>query len=203
MEEAEKHYARQEKRFHISSLGTGVYEFIPLPFLDEWLIKRQRRGIVESILDSRNITYDAEAPEWIVGSGRSLMGRVGSLTRGLFLKPLRKLFRSVFFWLTAKNAAKTAIATYFLARFLYHPALIAPGQGNHLSSERARFLSEVLREVSRNIEFRAAKGAFQQLIKLFSRSGKASADEIGRTIERASPGFVDRFDTMVTERLAV
>lgn len=189
-------------RYHVSSLGTGAYEFIPLPFLDEWLIKRQRRGMVESILGRRGITCDEQVPAEIVGSGRSLMGRMGSLARGLVLKPLRKLFRSVFFWLTARNAARTAVVTYLLARFLHHPGLVPPGGGNHLSAERARFLSGVFRDVSKNIEIRAASGAMRQLISLFARTRKIPGEEIGRTIEKSAPGFIAEFDAMVSRRLS-
>jgi uncharacterized protein (DUF697 family) len=187
---------------HVSSLGTGAYEFIPLPFLDEWLIKRQRRSMVEKILSMRGITYDTDVPSEIVGSGRSLMGRVGLLARGLVLKPLRKIFRSVFFWLTARNAARTAIVSYLLARFLQHPDLVPQNAGNHLSSDRARFLSEVLRDVSKNIEIRAARGAMRQLITVFARSKKTSQQEIGQSIEKSAPGFIAEFDTMVGQRLS-
>jgi len=189
-------------RFHISSLGTGAYEFIPLPFLDEWLINRQRRGMVVSILGRRGITCDAQVPSEIVGSGRSMMGRMGSLARGLVLKPLRKLFRSVFFWLTARNAARTAVVSYLLARFLHHPGLIPAGGGNHLSADRARFLSGVFRDVSKDIEIRAASGAMRQLITLFARARKIPGQDIGQTIEKSAPGFIAEFDAMVSRHLA-
>ena len=189
-------------RFHLSSLGTGAYEFIPLPFLDEWLINRQRRRMVETILGRRGITYDPQVPSEFVGSGRSLWSRMGSITRGLLLKPLRKLFRSVLFWLTARNAARTAIVTYLLARFLHHPHLIRPDGGGHLSADHARFLSGVFRDVSKNVEIRAASGALRQLITLFAKSRNTSSQEIGQTIEKSAPGLIADFDTRVTQRLS-
>lgn len=202
MQNDEGVFVANRKGFHASSLGTGAMEFIPLPFVDEWLIKRQRKSMVESILRARGITSDSGVPDRIVGSGKSLMVRLGSLTRGLILKPLRKLFRSVFFWLTAKNAARTAMVTYFLARFLHHHDLLSPSNRQHLSLERADLLGGVFREVSNGIDLSAAKSAIRELVKLFARPGDTSRGEVGNTIEESAPGFVARFDQMASERLA-
>ena len=181
------------------SLGTAAYEFIPVPFLDEWMIKRQRRSMVETILRKRGVTFDAGVPAILAGGGQTLLGRIGSMTRGLVMKPLKKIFRSVLFWLTARNAARTAMVTYFLARFLQHPELA--GDGGHLSKERAKLLVTVFREVAEGIDVSAAKGAFSQLVGLFGRSKKASGKELSETIEKASPGFIAQFDAMVNERM--
>ncbi|MGE9267683.1 MAG: hypothetical protein ACQKBY_06265, partial [Verrucomicrobiales bacterium] len=183
------------------NLGTGAYAFIPLPFLDDWLIKRQRRKMAQAVLESRGISYDRKAPRLIVEEDRPLFARLGSLMKGLVMKPLKKLFRTVLIWLTAKNAARTVMVSYFLARFLHHPALLPADAGRHLSEERARFLSTVFHEVSEDIDVRAAKDALQQLIKLFARSNKRSTQEIGETIEKAAPNFIAEFDALVSERL--
>ncbi len=185
-----------------ASLGTGAYEFIPLPFVDEWAIKRHRKSMVESILKKRGITFETGVPELLAGGGRSLFSRLGSMSRGLILKPLRKLFRSVLFWLTAKNAARTAMVTYFLARLLHHPGLLPEGAGNHLTKERARFISDVFTDVSKGIDLRAAKDAFRQVVRLFRWPGKASEEKVIQTIEETAPGFISEFDAMVGERLA-
>jgi hypothetical protein len=92
--------------------------------------------------------------------------------------------------------------TYLLARFLHHPGLVPPSEGNHLSTDRARFLSGVLRDVSKNIEIRAGSGAIRQLITLFARSKKTSGQEIGQAIEKTAPGFIAEFDAMVSQRLS-
>ncbi len=187
--------------FHVASASTGAYEFLPVPFLDEWLIRRQRKSMVEDILTRRGIIFKKEAPAILVGSGRTLLARLGSMTRGLILKPLRKAFRTVLFWLTARSAARTAMVTYFLARFLHHPGLVAAGAGNTLTVERARFLADVFRDVSKSIDVRAVRGTFRQLAGLFARSKKASGDEVSQTIEESAPGFIAEFDSLVTERL--
>lgn len=191
----------KKRGFHVTSVSTGAYEFLPVPFLDEWLIKRQRRGMVENILTKRGISFEAEAPAILVGGGRTLLARLGSMSRGLILKPLRKIFRSVLFWLTARSAARTAMVTYFLARFLHHPGLVPADAGDRLTEERARFLADVFREVSKSIDLRAVSGTFRQLAGLFARSKKATGDEVSQTIEKSAPGFIAEFDAMVSEKL--
>lgn len=189
-------------RVHGASLGTGVSEFIPIPFLDEWIIKKQRQAMIGMILAQRGITFEKQVPALLTSSGRTLTGRLGSMTRGLILKPLKKLFRTVFFWLAARNAARTAMATYFLARFLQHPGIVPHALGQHLTAERARFLGKMFREISEGIDIRAAKGAFAQVVALFKRSEPTSAAELSKVIERSSPGFIAEFDAMLDARLA-
>ena len=154
---------------------------------------------MRAVLKQRGIAFDEDAPEVLVGGGKTLFERLGSLTRGLVIKPLKKMFRSVLFWLTARNAARTAMVTYLMARFLHHPRLV--GEGEVLTVERARFLGQVFLEVSRGVDVRAAKGAFRKLVKLSGQREKASGEEVSETIEQAAPGFVAEFDSMVNERL--
>lgn len=187
---------------HGISLGTGASEFIPVPFLDEWMIKKQRRALVGIILSKRGITFEKNVPSILTGSGRSWFGRLGSMARGLVLKPLKKLLRTVLFWIAVRNAARTAMATYFLARFLQHPGLVPNEAAQHLTEERARFLGQVFREIAAGIDTRAAKNAFVQVVGLFKRSKHVPATELSKVIERASPGFVAEFDAMLDNKLS-
>lgn len=184
-----------------ASMGTAAYEFIPVPFVDEYMINRQRRAMVREILKERGISHDGEVPDILIGGGKTLVSRLGSLSRGLVTKPLKKVFRSVFFWLSARSAARTAMVTYFLARFLHHPRLTGQGSGDMLTEERAKFLRQTFQEISKGLDIRAAKGAFRQLAKLLFRSRKASGKEVSETIESEAPGFIAEFDAMLDERL--
>lgn len=187
--------------FHVTSASTGAFEFLPIPFLDEWLIKRQRRSMVEDILTKRGISFDKKVPAILVGGGTTLLARIGSMSRGLVLKPLRKMFRTVFFWLTARSAARTAMLTYFLARFLHHPELVPQDAGRTLTVDRARFLADTFREVSEGIDVRAVRTTFGQLVHLFARRKETSGNEVSQTIEESAPGFIADFDGMIQKRL--
>lgn len=184
-----------------ASVSSGFYEFIPLPFVDDWAIGRQRKGVVEAILKQRGIDYDEEVPGILAGGGKSLFSRIGSFTRGLVTKPLRKVFRSVLIWLTVRRAARTALETYFLARLLHHPDLLAESAGNRLDKSRAKVLAEVFGEVAKGIDYQAAKNAIAHVAKLFARPGKASEVEVSEKIEESAPGFIARFDALAGAHL--
>lgn len=173
-----------------------------MPFLDEWLIMRERREVVAGILRRRGISYDRGVPKAVAGSGRSLSARLGTLSRGLFLKPLRKLFRTVFVWISARNAARTAMTTYFLARFLHHPDLARGENRPYLTKARARQLGALFRGVAADIDLRAARAALEKVALLFDRKRRASADEVVASIEEAAPGFIAAFDAKVDRGLA-
>jgi len=187
--------------FHVTSASTGAFEFLPVPFLDEWMIKRQRLSMVADILTKRGISYEKAVPGIIVGGEKTLLARIGSMSRGLVLKPIKKIFRTVFFWLTAKSAARTAMVTYFLARFLHHPGLVPQDAGKTLTVERARYLAETFREVSKGIDLRAVRDTFRQLVGLFASRKQTSGNEVSQTIEKSAPGFIAEFDSMVREKL--
>ncbi len=190
------------KGIQAASLSSGFYEFIPLPFVDDWAIERQRKGVVEAILKQRGITFHDDVPEILVGGGKSLFSRIGSFTRGLVTKPLRKIFRSVLIWLTVRRAARTAMETYFLARLLHHPDLMPNGEGNVLTVERAKMLAGIFGKVAKGIDYQAAKNAIQHVAKLFVKPSKASEVEVSEKIEESAPGFIARFDALVGEHLA-
>lgn len=187
--------------FHVTSASTGAFEFLPVPFLDEWLIRRQRMKMVENILRERGVTFDPEVPAILVSGEKTLLSRLGSVTRGLILKPVRKLFRSVLFWLTAKSAAKTAMVTYFLARLLHHPGIIEPDRKNHLTTARARILSKAFSEISEGIDVRAVRNTFGKLTHLFARRKQTSGNDVAKTIEESAPGFISEFDQLVEKKL--
>ncbi len=158
--------------------------------------------MVQDILENRGITFETDVPGILIGGGKGLLVRLGSMTRGLVLKPLKKMFRTVFFWFTARSAARTAMVTYFLARFLHQPDLVSPGTGNRLTKQRAEELAEIFREVSEDIDLRAVRGTFRRVAGLFARNKDISGGEVGEEIERSAPGFIAEFDTMVRTRLA-
>lgn len=192
----------KRRKFRSASLKTGIYEFIPLPFLDDWMIGKERQKVVRAVLEERGFGYDPKVPATLANGGRSLMNRVGSMFKGLVTKPLKKLFRTVFFWLTARNAAANVMATYFLARFLQHPKLNP--NAAYLEIDEARRLAKIFTEISKNLDLRAAGSAVQRVLGLIKRTSgeRVASDQVERAIEEEAPGFVAEFDRLVAQRLA-
>ncbi|MEM7809012.1 MAG: hypothetical protein AAF561_12960, partial [Planctomycetota bacterium] len=80
------------------ALLAGLCQFIPIPFADDLAGQNVRRRMVGVLLDRRGRTYDVDDVEPLyAGPGKSLVGRAGSFAKGLVLKPMKKLLRTVFF----------------------------------------------------------------------------------------------------------
>ncbi len=195
------------RSFAGASLRTGAYQLIPLPFVDDWLTLRQRKGMVRAVLEARGFTYEAQVPRVLAGGSLSLTARLGSMAKGLVLKPMRKIFRTVLFWVAARRAARAVVETYFLGRFLHHPAVAGQGGGTHLTQSDGQRLASVFQEVSKNLDLHAAhelvKKVGRLVVKQPGRSKEVTSQELQGVIEQEAPGFVERFDRLVDQKLTI
>ncbi len=163
--------------------------------------------MVRAVLEARGFTYEPQVPRLLAGGSLSLTARLGSIAKGLVLKPIRKIFRTAFFWVTARRAARAVVETYFLGRFLHHPAVAGQEGGRHLTEADGQRLASVFAEVSRNIDIHAAHDLVKKIgrlvIKQPRRSKEVSPQELRSVIEQEAPGFVERFDQLVDQKLQV
>ncbi len=186
---------------HASSLGTGALALIPVPFLDEWMIGKHRRRLVESILAKRGISFDGKGVEALVNGGRGRLSRASSRASGLLIKPLKKLFRSVLIWLTVRNAARAVLETHLLVRFLQHPSFEKSLEGGMLDRRQGRRLGKVFRSTTRGLDLKAAASALARLKSLLRRSRRTTPGEIVEVIETGAPGFLRSFDESIGREL--
>jgi len=186
---------------HRHSFQTGVFEFIPLPFVDEWLIVRERRSLVKKVLMSREVEFEEEVPKLLADGGRkSLMGRLGGIARGLVLKPLRKVLRTVFLWLTIRRAVLNVVETYFLARFANLPEVNS--DDGPITAGQAAAWGKLFRQIVDKSDRRFAKEGTRRLWRKMSQRTQASEDpgetlsreEVEQELEREAPGILADFD---------
>ncbi len=86
------------------ALLSGLCQFIPVPFLDDAIDLQLRRRMVAGIVkDRREYDVDKLKRLWR-GPSRSVAGRAWSIGKGLLLKPVKKLLRTVFFVVTIRRA---------------------------------------------------------------------------------------------------
>jgi hypothetical protein len=194
----------KRRSFASESIKAGVYQFIPLPYVDDWLVARQRKEMIRVVLNSRGFTYDPAVPGLLAAGKRTPGDRLISIAKGLVLKPVRKVFRSVFFWISARRAALTVVETYLLGRYLHHPAVAAMDGGQRLTKADASVLFEVFEEVATNIDLRTAKAIVGKISRRFARRPRAQIGtaEVRDVIEANAPGFLARFDQLVSHKLA-
>ncbi|MFZ5475524.1 MAG: hypothetical protein ACOZNI_02010 [Myxococcota bacterium] len=82
------------------SLVCGLCALIPLPWVDEWAERNTRRKMYDALAKARGIELDAATLDTLVEDRSSLL--VGCLF-GVVRWPLKKLFRTFFYFLTIKD----------------------------------------------------------------------------------------------------
>ncbi|WP_411828066.1 hypothetical protein [Luteolibacter sp. AS25] len=186
------------------SIRSGAYQFIPIPFIDDWLLSHQRKSMISSVLKKRGFSFDSNVPHIISGGSTGFLQRAGSLAKGAIQKPLRKVFRTLFFWLTARRAAVTALETYFLGRLLHHPAIAGKSSPDHLTEEDARRIIAAFRKATKNIDLKTVSSAVS-LINPLVRKAKgtpAQSSEIRQKIEAEKPGLIAKFEQEISDSLS-
>lgn len=191
---------------HRQSFQTGVFEFIPLPFVDDWLIVRERRLLVEKILSSRGVPFEPGVPKLLAdGGSKSLLGRLGGLVRSLIMKPLRKVLKTAFFWLAIRRAVLNVVETYFLARFINMPEV--GSETSPITNKQAADWGKIFSQVVRKSDQRFAREGTQRLWKLMkqkkqSQSENLSPEEVEQELEKEAPGILADFDRRMRAALA-
>jgi len=97
----------------------GACEFIPLPFADDLAAERFQRALVDKVLNRHGRELDASALRPLyAGPNKSLLGRAGGFFKGLVLKPVKKLFRTVLIVFTIRRAVLTCGEALLIGRTL-------------------------------------------------------------------------------------
>lgn len=190
---------------HRQSFQTGVFEFIPLPFLDDWLIVRERRLLVEKILTGRGVVFEKEVPKLLADGGkRSLLGRLGGLVRALILKPLRKILKTFLFWLAIRRAVLNVLETYFLARFANLAEVNS--KAGPITKSQAEVMGKQFSQVVKKLDQRFAREGSRRLWQLMRQKKLASGEKLSRAqveeeLEKEAPGILADFDRRMREVL--
>ncbi|MDF1811114.1 MAG: hypothetical protein P1V20_02840 [Verrucomicrobiales bacterium] len=172
--------------FSRTSFQTGVFRLIPIPFVDDFLINRTRRRLVEKALRKADLRFEGDVPKIIASwEQRSFGQRIGSIMKGLILKPLKKLFRTVFFWFTVRDAGRTAAESYLLGRMVTRHL----HEYDKITNEEARRLSAAFSRTVDRCDRKLASHAWSKIWSGIRRNRK-----VKRTIEEEAPGFLAQFD---------
>lgn len=82
------------------ALLAGLTALVPLPYLDAWLERRAHRAMYRAILEDAGHPFDHAALDTLTEDRSSLL--VGCLGVA-FIWPIKKLFRTFFYFLTIKD----------------------------------------------------------------------------------------------------
>ncbi len=104
-------------RLTLYALSSAVCAVIPIPFLDSHLLRRVRRRMVREIATDSGVALNEPEVRHLSGTdSTSPLGCVFGVLIGSFFKLVyqivRRVFRTIMFWLMVKDAADAASKTF-------------------------------------------------------------------------------------------
>ena len=197
--------------------GDGVVCVSPVPFVDDILVGKYRRKMVRGILKKNGMSRPNPSTvkrlaQW---EKMSFSKQVGRVVTGLVFKPIKKLFRTVFFWFAARDAGRAMVETYLLSRTIqrlddhqiplhslsYADAeRVAGAFSSAIKSIDRRALSHLSQKAWRGV--RRRKG-FRRLATegVEEQEGLEAQNAVEEAIREDSPGFVDQFNRTFDDAL--
>lgn len=154
--------------FH--SLSSAMCAVVPVPFLDDHLVKLTRRRMTRELAATRGIELPAD--ELAVLSGTEpkswgwgcFLGLIVSLAFKVVIKILRRVFRTILFWLLVKDAADAASRT-FHEGYLLDGLLRRSKPGAGAAAPGARAMRTQLEAVLDQIDTGALTGGFRMALR--------------------------------------
>jgi len=181
------------RRVSYWSVASGLAAAVPVPFLDDHLVRLARRRMVAELAQRHGLELTAAEVHHLSGTERkSTWGcLVGVLIGALFkvtVKLLRRLFRTLLFWLTLKDASDAASKTFHEGFLLHHgldslatrPGLRDPDDP---LDEKVRALRARIDRVTREVDTRP----MQKMIRTAFRSSRGVLRRAARVLARTEP----------------
>ena len=155
------------------ALLAGLCQFIPVPFVDDLLGDRVRRSMVEQLLERRGRTFEVSAVKPLyAGPAKSGLSRVTGFAKSLIFKPVKKLLRTVFIFVTIRRSVLDVAGMLLLGRSLDRrlaAGAFANGTPEEQLREEAAALEAAVRGVLDSPErrglVRLVRGSFRALRK--------------------------------------
>ncbi|MEM8875794.1 MAG: hypothetical protein AAGD32_16225 [Planctomycetota bacterium] len=187
------------------ALLSGLCQFIPVPFADDFADGQVRRQMVESLLRGRGRSFDMQQvkPLW-AGRDTGIIRQAGGLAKALVLTPIKKVLRTVFFWLGIRRAILEATEALALGHTI--DRLLAAGwfpddaDPDQLRSAADRVVRAV-EDSSSGSDWRGLKLLVRETARRFKnaklpfRRSETLSDEERQTLDAASEDLRARLET--------
>ena len=194
-----------------STLFVGTSQFVPLPFVDAILERRVRKSMVQTLLKRHARSYGVGELGLLYGSGRGcVMGCLVALVSfpiKLIVEPIKKLFKTVFFVLTIRDAGLVMGDCFLLGRTL--DRLLARGElGDELAAKqrhaRVRQVRAAFDETYAGSDLSLLRHLFEQTLrgaKALPAAGAKAARALMKGDSPSEPAQIGELDA--SERAVV
>ena len=141
---------------------TGICSMVPVPFLDDLLIKKTRKGLVHRILRDHSLNIPvSELETYYAGFSRGCLVRAIGLVFTIIKKVLRKILRTVFFFLAIRRATLEMAETYLLGRTLNRCIQSGFFDGDRLEVKDVEAMRTAFETANRRSDLRIVAGAMR------------------------------------------
>lgn len=106
----------QTKLVNTSAVLVGACQLVPLPFVDDLLEARILKSMLRRIFAKHGHKLTSEQIKTLSRDRKGVLATTAGLARGLVMKPIKKIFRYVFFVFTARGISRKIAATALLGR---------------------------------------------------------------------------------------
>lgn len=144
------------------TLMTGICSMVPVPFLDDLLITKTRKGLVHRILRDHSLKIPvSELETYYAGFSRGCLIRTVGLVFTVIRKVLRKILRTVFFFLAIRRATLEMTETFLLGRTLDRCIQSGLLDGDSLDRQNVEAMRTAFESANRRSDLRMFAGAMR------------------------------------------
>lgn len=168
------------RRLTFWSVLGGLCPLIPVPFMDDWMLERVQRRMIQEIDREEKAGFSAEDMKILAGDEDPRWpGCLGTLTwavREVVGVVLGKLFRTVFYFLTLRRSVRRSADTLHLGYLVFHAVRLGEKRARVV---RAAILATI-REMNARPVHRTLTRDFRQSLSLLLQG----AALLGRLVPR-------------------
>ncbi len=135
----------QLRKAALHAVLAGLCPLVPVPFLDDKMLEAVREAMVRQLLEEHGLPVPPEAVPILAGTADGGGGGAFGIVKGVFLWPVKKLFKKIFLVLSLKDCADQASDVLHEGWLLQHAAahgalapVLAGGEGGEAAAVRLR-----------------------------------------------------------------
>lgn len=195
-----------DRRLLFHAVSSALYALLPVPLLDDSLIRRTRRKMVRELATARGLQLSND--QLLVLSGtvpRSgwgcLFALLVSIPIKIVYKLIRRVFRTIFIWLAINDAVNAASATFHDGYLLRAGLAQAPDDPARATQIVRRATNAVLEEVDpRPFQkvfksvFRTSRGSLRAAARHLRGNSSEVTPPPEQVEEEVPPEVVDRLE---------